>query len=176
MTADLISQPSPTRLASWAGRASQHRREQVRARTADTGPAVHHLWESLVEVLRSIDTPSSALLCTTDGAPVAAYGLPRQDLPLASRRTGRMFAARAHHVAAGVGTEPDAVETVELTAGLRHTVIASVPAHTQGDHLLCVSAEGVSPPLLQAWTRRAAEDLRAVLADQELPSSSSAAL
>lgn len=176
MTADLISPPSHRRTASWAGRASQLRREQVRGRTTDTAAGVHHLWESLVEVLRSIDAPSSALLCTADGAPVAAYGLNRQDLPLASRRTGKMFAARTHRLGAGTGTGPDAVETVELTSGLRHTVIASVPAHLQGDHLLCVSAEGVSAPLLQAWTRRAAEDLCEVLADQGLPSSSSAAL
>ena len=56
------------------------------------------------------------------------------------------------------------VETVELTAGGRHTVIASVPGTDQTDHLLSVSAEGVSMPLLQAWTRRAAEDIREVLA------------
>lgn len=148
----------------------------MRGLDSDTGAGVHHLWDSLVEVLRSIDTPSSALLCTATGAPVAAYGLPRTDLPLAARRTGRMFAGRTHEAGASRHGGPDAVETLELTTGLRHTVIASVPAPAQGDHLLCISAEGVSLPLLQAWTRRAAEDLREALAGQDGPSSSSAAV
>lgn len=175
MSADLGS-PSRRSTPRWAGRASRHRREQVHGRVADADAGVLPLWESLVEVLRSLDAPSSALLCTAVGAPVAAYGLPpRTDLPLASRRTGRMFADRAPRGGGARGTVSDVVETVEVTLGLRHTVIASVPAHPQGDHLLCVSAEGVSPPLLQAWTRRAAEDLSEVLADQGSPSSSSAA-
>jgi hypothetical protein len=41
-------------------------------------------------------------------------------------------------------------------------VIASVPGE-HADHLLSVTAEGVSAPLLEAWTRRAAEDLGDVL-------------
>ncbi len=177
MTADLISPPFSRRATSWAGRASQHRRDQVHGTcTTGSGSGVHVLWMSLVEVLSSIDRPSSALLCTAQGAPVAAFGLPRTDLPLASRRAGRMFAARAHHLDQAATVPAGAIETYALTSGLRHTVIASVPAPSQGDHLLCVSAEGVSLPLLQAWTRRAAEDLREVLADQDSPSSSSAAV
>ena len=43
-------------------------------------------------------------------------------------------------------------------------MIASVPGTDQTDHLLAVTAEGVSLPLLHAWTRRAAEDLSEVLA------------
>ncbi|MCW2737833.1 MAG: hypothetical protein JWN97_2477 [Nocardioides sp.] len=121
------------------------------------------LWESLVEVLRAIDSPSSALLCTADGAPIAAYGLHRTDLTRVSAETGTVFAARLQPVAAA-DVVPAEVETVELTAGQRHTVIASVPGSTQTDHLLAVTAEGVSLPLLEAWTRRAAEDLREVLA------------
>ncbi len=162
MAAHLISAPSLRRSASWAGRASQHRRQQV-SRELEAA-RVHSLWESLVEVLRAIESPSSALLCTSDGYPVAAFGLPRVDLPKASLETGTAFAARtvpadpAGHTAAGE------VEIVELTAGRRHTVIASVPGTDQTDHLLAVTAEGVSLPLLHAWTRRAAEDLSEVLA------------
>ena len=159
MTAHITSAPGHRRGASWAGRASQHRRQQV-SRDAD-GARVQYLWESLVEVLRAIDSPSSALLCTADGAPVAAYGLHRTDLPRVSQETGTVFAARLQPVE----DHPDAVEveTVELTAGERHTVIASVPGSAQTDHLLAVTAEGVSLPLLHSWTRRAAEDLREVL-------------
>lgn len=173
MAQDLISPPSARRGVAWAGRASQLRRRQLVAHETEPAP-VWHLWESMVEVLRSIDHPSSALLCTADGAPLAAYGLPRTDLPRASQQTRRAFASRTRR-AAGQRETPGAIETLELTSGQRHTVIASVPSPELGDHLLCVTAEGVSPPLLQAWTRRAAEDLRELLADQPSPSSSSAA-
>ncbi len=157
MTAELISSPATRRRTSWAGRASQHRRQQVGSRDARTDAQVEALWLSLVEVLRAMDDPSSAVLCTAEGTPVAAYGLPKPEVPRVSRQAGTAFATR---------TRPDgsvgAVETVELTAGRRHTVIASVPG-ADADHLLSVTAEGVSPPLLEAWTRRAAEDLRQAL-------------
>ena len=157
MTAELISSPAARRRTSWAGRASQHRRQQVGSRDARTDAQVEALWLSLVEVLRAMDDPSSAVLCTAGGTPVAAYGLPKPEVPRVSRQAGSAFATR---------TRPDGsvgeVETVELTAGRRHTVIASVPG-AHADHLLSVTAEGVSPPLLEAWTRRAAEDLRQAL-------------
>ncbi len=162
MTAHITSVPGLRRGTSWAGRASHHRRQQV-SRDTD-GARVHYLWESLVEVLRAIDSPSSALLCTADGAPIAAYGLHRTDLPRVSQETGTVFAARLRAVESSIDAVAAGVETVELTAGERHTVIASVPGSAQTDHLLAVSAEGVSLPLLHAWTRRAAEDLREVLA------------
>ena len=162
MTAQIISPPGLRRGASRAGRASQHRRQQVSLEAE--GARVQPLWESLVDVLRAMESPSSALLCTADGFPVAAYGLPRTDLPKVSLETGSTFAARAVPTDAGADTARGAVETVELTAGQRHTVIASVPGSALADHLLAVTAEGVSLPLLQAWTRRAAEDLCEVLA------------
>lgn len=162
MTAHLISAPGLRRGASWTGRASHHRRQQVSRELEAAG--VQSLWDSLVEVLRAIESPSSALLCTTDGFPVAAYGLPRMDLPQASLETGTAFAARTVAADADHDTAAGEVEICELTAGLRHTVIASVPGTAQTDHLLAVTAEGVSRPLLQAWTRRAAEDLGEVLA------------
>ncbi len=130
---------------------------QVGSRDARTDAQVEALWLSLVEVLRAMDDPSSAVLCTAGGTPVAASGLPKPEVPRVSRQAGSAFATR---------TRPDGsvgeVETVELTAGRRHTVIASVPG-ADADHLLSVTAEGVSPPLLEAWTRRAAEDLRQAL-------------
>lgn len=148
--------------AAWAGRASQHRRLQVSRRSEVV--RMQALWESLVEVLGSIESHSSALLCTTDGVPVAAYGLPRTDLPRVSAETGTAFASLTLCTDAGHGPLPGEIETVELTAGQRHTVIASVPGIAQVDHLFAVTAEAVSLPLLQAWARRAAEDLREALA------------
>lgn len=168
MTAAPVPPPSFRAGRSWAGRASQHRRRQVATRGAELG-GIDALWKSLVEVLHSIDRPSSALLCTADGAPVAAYGLARADLLEVSAETGTAFDARLRHRGAEDRT-PGVVETVELTAGQRHTVIASVPVAAETDRLLAVSAEGVSLPLLHAWTRRAAEDLREVLAVQGQPS------
>lgn len=166
MTAEILSPPALGRGAAWPGRASQLRRQQVRAGEPGTVARVQPLWESLVDVLRGIGSPASALLCTADGAPVAAYGLPRTDLPRTSRRTGRVFAARSQPSDVGQHAGSDSIEILELTSGQRHTVIASVPGASQGDHLLSVTAEGVSLPLLQAWTRCAAEDLCEVLAAQ----------
>ena len=165
MAASLI--PPPLRSGtSWAGRASHHRREQVGVRGAEPLPPVQTLWESLVDVLRAIESPSSALLCTADGAPVAAYGLPRTDLPRASVETGSVFAARTPPADPQQDAAPGGVDIVELTTGQRHTVIALVPGPPDGHHLLSVTAEGVSPPLLHAWTRRAAEDFGELLAVQ----------
>ena len=158
LTAQTTSPFGASSGASWVGRSSQRRRQQV-SRASD-GDRVQPLWESLVDVLQAIDTPSSALLCTADGFPLAAYGLPRTDLAQVSSETGTAFAARAEPTAPA-GTE-GVVETVELSA-LRHTVIASVPGSADADHLLAITAEGVSLPLLQAWTRQTAEDLREVL-------------
>ena len=157
MAAPLIPPPSVWSGASWAGRASHHRRHQVRSGGCAALAGVQSLWESLVEVLRAIDGPSSALLCTAEGAAVATYGLPRTDVPRVSFETGSAFAAR---------TPATGVETVELSADERHTVIAWVPGPPQRHHLLSVTAEGVSLPLLHAWTRRAAEDLGELLAAQ----------
>lgn len=180
MTAQLISPPAFRRRAVWAGRVSEHRRAQVCARDPRSVARLHDLWESLAEVLRGIGSPASALLCTAGGEPVAASGLSGTDLSRAARRTWHEFAARTPTATAtataGPDATPGAIETVELTSGQCHTVIASVPGSVHGDHLLSVTAEGVSLRLLHAWTRLAAEDLRELLADQPLPRSLSAAV
>lgn len=164
MTVDLQPAHPRRRGALWAGRASRHRRDQV-TRAPAPAARVQPLWESLVDVLRAIESPASALLCTADGAPVAAYGLPRTDLPQLSRRTRTAFAARARDTAGDAGASGE-VEVLELTSGPRHTVIASVPGAAEDDHLLSVTAEGVSPMVLQAWTRQAAAGFSEVLAAQ----------
>ena len=168
MTAELVSRRALRRGAGWAGRASQHRREQVRTQATRVA-AAPTLWSSLVDVLRAIDGPSSALLCTMSGSPVATHGLARTEVARAIADARRAFATATGAEATAAGTR-----TVELTVGARHTVIASVPGAAHG-HLLSVSAEGVSAPLLQAWTRRAAEDLQELLVAEPWSSSSSAA-
>lgn len=157
MAAPLIPPPLLRGSASWVGRASHHRRHQVRSGGSAPLADVQSLWESLVEVLNAIDGPASALLCAADGSAVATYGLPRTDVPRVSFETGSAFATR---------TPSTGVETVELSADERHTVVAWVPGPPRRHHLLSVSAEGVSLPLLHAWTRRAAEDLGELLAAQ----------
>lgn len=159
MTAAPASRPSSRRRPSWAGRASQHRRRQV-ATGGSAVDGIDALWQSLVEVLRSVDSPTSALLCTADGAPVAAYGHARTDLAKVSEEAGMAFAMRLPTAEECASGEP---ETVETTAGHRHTVIASLPGSREPDYLLAVTAEGVSLPVLHAWTCRAARDLREVL-------------
>jgi hypothetical protein len=158
LTAELISPPSTRSGASWSARATRRRREQLLGRAPATDSPVHHLWASLVDVLGAIDGPSTALLATAGGDPVAVHGLAGSDVARVARQDRAVFGAR---IPATVPDGAAPVETVELTLGLRHTVIASVPAG--GGHLLSVTAQGVSIQVLEAWTRRLAEDIRAAL-------------
>ncbi len=162
MTADPVSPHSLARGGSWAGRASRRGRGKLLEQSPRPGTPVCHLWTSLVDVLGALDGPSSALLATADGDAVAVHGLAEDDVARIARQSRAAFAARTSG-----GPDPDeAVDTVELTVGLRHTVIASVPAPTPTDerHLLTVTAQGVSVQVLEAWTRRLADDMHEALA------------
>lgn len=161
MTTERIATQHRWSASAWAGRASHHRREQVRRVPEPTAnglsAAVDELWDTLVGVLRTLDFPSSALLCTADGVPVMGYGLSQPELAAASVSTGRNYAAH------GV-RRPRTVETLELESGTNQTVIASVPAAGHSHVLLAVRTAGVSMPVLQAWTRQTADELRELLA------------
>jgi hypothetical protein len=110
-------------------------------------------------VLEAIDGPSSALLATADDDALAVHGLTRADVARVARQSRVAFAVRTPG-----GPDPDrSVDTVELTLGLRHTVVASVPLPTSERHLLTVTAQGVSVQVLEAWTRRLADDIHQAL-------------
>ena len=86
---------------------------------------------------------------------MAVHGLAQADVARVARQSRAAFAARTPG-----GPDPDrAVDTAELTLGLRHTVIASVPLPASERHLLTVTAQGVSVQVLEAWTRRLADDI-----------------
>lgn len=161
MTADLVSPHPLARGGSWSGRASHRGREKLLEQSPEHGSPVSQLWASLVDVLRAIDGPSSALLATADGDAVAVHGLARGDVARIARQSRAAFATRVPG-----GPDPDLavgrVETLELTVGLRHTVIASVPTPDER-HLLTVTAQGVSVQVLEAWTRRLADDIHLAL-------------
>ncbi|MCY4725760.1 hypothetical protein NYO98_05665 [Nocardioides sp. STR2] len=159
MTADLVTPHPLARGCSWTGRASRRGREPLLEHTPGPDSPIGCLWASLVDVLGAIDGPSSALLATADGDAVAVHGLAQGDVARVARQSRAAFAARAPG-----GPDPEqAVDTVELTLGLRHTVIASVPAPEHGRHLLTVTAQGVSVQVLEAWTRRLADDIHLAL-------------
>ena len=88
------------------------------------------------------------------------HGLAGSEVARVARQDRAVFGAR---VPAAPSDEPAPVETVELTLGQRHTVIASVPAKSGSSHLLSVTAQGVSIQVLESWTRRLAEDMGAAL-------------
>jgi hypothetical protein len=162
LTADLVSPHPLARGVSRPGRLPRRGREKLVEQSPGPGSPVAPLWASLVDVLGSIDGPSAALLATVDGDAVAVHGLTKDDIARVARQSRAAFAARA----AG-GPDPehavDTVETVELTVGMCHTVIASVPSPDER-HLLTVSAQGVSVQVLEAWTRRLADDIHLALA------------
>ena len=157
MSAELVSS-ALGRTGSWAGRASQHRRRQVGSRATGTAPGLDDLWATVVEVLDAVPGQAGAVLCTMSGASVVSHGLSRND-QLRMPRAARRLLASNRVEDGGTGD----VVTTELTAGTRCTVVARIPSAAHGDHLLLVTAAGVSAPLLHAWTSRAAEDLRDLL-------------
>lgn len=175
---------SPSR-AAWAGRVSQHRRDQVAARMAHsapqgpTGPVpserlamdlaqvraawasrVQESWLPVVKTLcRELDNITSVVLCTAAGAAVATYGLAPMGVARTSNLTGVLFGAAA------ALNEPE-LETVHLCAGQVHTVVAPVDGTEMGPHVLAVTAEGPNAGPVVAHTRRAALELRRLLAAQ----------
>lgn len=158
MTAELIS--SPTRRSyGWAGRASQHRRLQVRSRASGADAGLNEVWSSVVEVLKALPGHAGAVLCTAEGASVATYGLTRaEQLRLPQEAVQLIMTHPVTETASAAG-----VVTAEIVTGPRCTVVARVPSAAHGDHLLLVTAIDVSAPLLNAWTSRAAADLRDLL-------------
>jgi hypothetical protein len=162
MTAELVARPT-RRAAGWAGRASQLRRNQVRSVAPGSAGQVTELWSSVIEVLQAVGGPSTAVLCTAEGASVATYGLSRSEQLRAPAEARHLFDSHRQAAADLPAEDAAAVVTAEVTSGGRCAVVAKVPSPAHGDHLLLVSAEAVSPPLLHAWTLRAAEDLREIL-------------
>lgn len=180
-----LSRPTsrnPISGGSWAGRASQHRREQVRARGPEleregpTGPVesartlvaapdasrVQELVAPVVQMLmRELDGLSSVLVCTTEGAPLAAFGHAEVDASAAARGARSMFAAGRGRAA--IRASEAGSTTVKVTSGRTHTVIALVSTPDLGDHLLAVACEGTELPGVLLRTRRAADDLRPIL-------------
>jgi len=144
LTADLVTPNALAKGGSWTGRASRRGREPLLSQSPGPDSPVGRLWASLVEVLGA-----------ADGHAVAVHGLARADVARVARQSRAAFAARTPG-----GPDPDrVVDTVELTLGLRHTVIASVPSPAHGRHFLTVTAQGVSVQVLEAWTRRLADDI-----------------
>jgi hypothetical protein len=158
MTAELISSPA-RRALGWTGRASQHRRHQVRSLTSESTARVAEMWSTVVDVLDAVPGQAGAVLCTAEGTSVATYGLSRSEQLRMPREALRIVEACPQDAG-------DGVVTAELITGARCTVVARIPGAAHGDHLLLVTAVGVSAPLLHAWTTRAAEDLRDLLSAQ----------
>lgn len=160
MTAELISSPG-RRITGWTGRASHHRRHQVRSRASGASAGVNEMWATVVEVLEALPGHAGAVLCTAEGLSVASFGLTRgEQLRLPQEAVQLIMTHGVAHT-----DSPSGVVTAEVVAGARCTVVARVPSAAHGDHLLLVTAIDVSAPLLNAWTSQAAEDLRHLLAD-----------
>lgn len=180
MTTQQIATRNRTSATAWRGRASEHRRRQVQelgpllVQDGPTGPvdpgerearsstdalsSVEALWRSVVDVLDAVEGSSSALLCTASGFPLKAYGYEQAELVPAARVAHRSFALRR-----GSTVPNTEVVSVEVVAGLTQTVLVAIPS-AQGEHLLAVTADGVSMPVLRAWTGHVTSQLSRVLA------------
>ncbi len=177
---------NPISGGSWAGRVSDHRRAQVRARGPEdvaegpTGPVdaarrtsalqagAEGAWTPVFDALqRELMTLGSVLLCTIDGQPVASQGLREADVPEISWQTAAAYAASAILDATRRDADQQGVESLQLVSGLTQTVVARVATPGGQDHLLRLTAEGTSPGVLMLRARQAAYELRQVLAPAE---------
>ena len=117
-------------------------------------------WPLVAQVLEhEIGSLSSALLCTREGAVLTALSMPDAEKAPAARVTGALVVAADALTSAGPGTQ-DAVETIQLSSGGSHTVVARVAASGSESLVLSVTAQDVSPGVLLVQTRQAAEALR----------------
>lgn len=174
---------------SWAGRASSHRREQVRARgpvavpEGPTGPvdarqgrriaqqvvavpprALNDIWAPVVERLsRELEGLESVVLCATSGSALASHGLADADVAAVAQLTGSVFAAGRALMAAR--QETDGVETIKLDSGQTRTIITTVREPGDGIGLLSVTAQGASVGVMLVQTREASEMLQDILAE-----------
>ena len=173
---------------SWAGRASSHRREQVRARGPIAGPegptgpvdarpgrriaqqedavptrALEDIWSPVVDRLsRELEGLVSVVLCTTDGTPLAAHGLADAEVPVVAQLTGSVFTAG--HSLMAARHESDDVETIKLASGRTRTIITTVREPGDGIGLLSVTAEDASVGVMLVQARTASEMLETILA------------
>lgn len=118
--------------------------------SAATLHLIDALWLSLVDVLNAVDAPAYALLSTESGFPLKAHGYSVRDLVTAVRAAAGTFEARRAEIVVA-----DDVATLELDSGTTQTVIAAISSR-HGQHLLSVTADGVSMPVLRAWTHHTA--------------------
>ena len=173
---------------SWAGRASNLRREQVKARgpvTAPVGPTgpvdahqgrriaqqedrvpavtLEDIWVPVVDRLtRELEGLVSVVLCSTSGTALASHGLPDTEVDGVARLTGQVFAAGRSLMAAG--QQADGVETIKLDSGQTRTIITTVREPGDGVGLLSVTAQGASVGVMLVQTREASEMLQDILA------------
>jgi predicted regulator of Ras-like GTPase activity (Roadblock/LC7/MglB family) len=122
---------------------------------------VQELWEPVAKRLLD-DTVSSVLLCTSAGKPLAAHGIPVGETSRVCGLTGALFGAGEALTTATHAGDDSPIETVSITAGRSHTVVAALPAAV-GGHLVSVTAQGVSLGVLLVRTRQAADELRVAL-------------
>ncbi|SEC80061.1 hypothetical protein SAMN04489844_3015 [Nocardioides exalbidus] len=166
---------------SWAGRASDHRRDQVRSRgpepvaTGPTGPVdsargtrpaapetidVEDVWTPVVDLLGRDLGQVSVVLSTVEGDPLATHGV--DDVAATARLLAPLVAAG--HALGQAGREAGrGFDTIQLSAGTSHTVVAAVQVDGHGLHALCVTADGVGLGVLLVRTRQAADELRGIL-------------
>jgi hypothetical protein len=172
---------------SWAGRASDHRREQVRARGPEavtdgpTGPVdsvrgdrradrsdehgsihVEDHWAPVVDMIgRELGATTAMLMCTVEGVPLATHGI--DDVARAAGLLGPLVAAGHALATSGGAAGRDGFDTIQLSTGSTHTVVAAVDVAGHGTHALAITAEGIGLGVLLVRTRQAADELREIL-------------
>lgn len=121
---------------------------------------VEDVWTPVVDLLGRDLGQVSVVLSTVEGDPLATHGV--DDVAATARLLAPLVAAG--HALGQAGREAGrGFDTIQLSAGTSHTVVAAVQVDGHGLHALCVTADGVGLGVLLVRTRQAADELRGIL-------------
>ncbi len=114
----------------------------------------------LTRLAAELPTLSSALVCSSDGRVLAAYGLTTDEATRLSVLTSSLHAmstatTQAHH--------DRSVDHVTLASGSAHTVVLTVPSAAAGHPLVALTADDVSLGRMLLQARKTADGVRDAL-------------
>ena len=114
----------------------------------------------LARLAAELPTLSSALVCSSDGRSLAAYGLTTDE---ATRLSVLASSLHAMSTATAQANHDRPLDHVTLASGAAHTVVLVVPSPAGGNPLLALTAEDVSLGRMLLQARKTADGVRDAL-------------
>ena len=123
-------------------------------------PTPVNLEPVLTRLAAELPTLSSALVCTSDGRALAAYGLTTDE---ATRLSVLASSLHAMSAATAQANHDRSVDHVTLASGPAQTVVLTVPSPAAGHPLLALTADDVSLGRMLVQARKTADGVRDAL-------------